>query len=186
MTAGRPKKMVSIPKIQLHFLDDVEHVNRFKKGAEELGMSDVEYLNWLIDMTSWNEKLKAAISKLDLQKKAIEAQKQADAYRAQLAQLELEERQKEEIAEQIRRTNTYLITAFREFYKSEKSNGRITMFPEAIEKIFGITFNIEKCNKNFEEINDMDDDELIGFLEIKKIKGHAKKEEEILRKIGGI
>ena len=55
-----------------------------------------------------------------------------------------------------------------------------------IAKDFGITFNIEKCNKNFEEINDMDDDELIGFLEIKKIKGRAKKEEEILRKIGGI
>ena len=181
MTAGRPKKMVSIAKVQKHFLVDMEHGKAFDDIAAEYGMSQVDCLCFLIDLIRTDDKLKAAISKLDLQKKATEAQKMADAYRAQLAQLELEERQKEELAAQIRRTNTYLISAFH----MVAGNGKeITMYPEAIEKLYGITLDIEKYNRNREKVQSMDESAIISYLGIKRIAGHAKKEDEILRKIG--
>ena len=181
MTAGRPKKLVTEAKAQIHLLPDLEHVKAFYSGAEEKGMSNVEYFCWLIDLTRTDEKLKTAISKLDLQKKAIEAQKEADAYRAQLAQLEFKERQREEIANQIRRTNAYLIAAFKLIAGEGKE---ITMYPEAVEKLYGITLDIEKYNKNREKVQSMDESAIISYLGIKRVAGHAKKEEEILRKIG--
>jgi hypothetical protein len=183
MTAGRPKNMVSIPKVQIHLLDDIDHANAFKELCQEYGMSNVEGFNFLVDMVRQNEKLKTAMSKLDLQKKAIEAQKKADEYRSQLAQIEFEERQREEIAAQIRRTNAYLITSFKAITGDGKE---ITMYPEAVEKLYGITLDIEKYNRNRESVKSMDESEIIKYLGIKRIAGHARKEEEILRKIGGI
>ena len=181
MTAGRPKKMVSIAKVQEHFLTDTDHAHAFDETAEEYGMTKVEFFNFLIDMVNQNDKLKTAMSKLDLQKKAIEAQKKADEYRSQLAQIEFEERQREEIAAQIKRTNAYLIASFKAITGDGKE---ITMYPEAVEKLYGITLDIEKYNRNREAVKSMDDSEVIRFLGIKRVAGHAKKEDEILRKIG--
>ena len=183
MTAGRPKNMVSIPKVQLHFLADMEHAKEFNQICEEYGMSKVEGFNFLVDLVKQNEKIKTAISKIDLQKKAIEAQKEADSYRAQLAQMELEEKQREEIASQIRRTNAYLISAF----EAVAGKGReITMYPDAIEKLYGISLDIDKYNRNRQSVMEMDEQSIIRYLGLKRVAGHAKKEEEILRKIGGI
>ncbi|WMT51873.1 MAG: hypothetical protein RE471_03090 [Ferroplasma sp.] len=183
MTAGRPKKMVSIAKVQEHFLTDTDHAHAFDETAEEYGMTKVEFFNFLIDMVNQNDKLKTAMSKLDLQKKAIEAQKKADEYRSQLAQIEFEERQREEIAAQIKRTNAYLISAF----EAVAGKGReITMYPDAIEKLYGISLDIDKYNRNRQSVMEMDEQSIIRYLGIKRVAGHAKKEEEILRKIGGI
>lgn len=181
MTAGRPKKMVSIAKVQEHFLTDTDHAHAFDETAEEYGMTKVEFFNFLIDMVNQNDKLKTAMSKLDLQKKAIEAQKKADSYRAQLAQIELEEKQREEIASQIRRTNAYLITSFKAIAVDGKE---ITMYPDAIEKLYGISLDIDKYNRNREAVMEMDESSIIRYLGIKRVAGHAKKEDEILRKIG--
>ena len=181
MTAGRPKNMVSIPKVQIHLLDDMEHANDFNQFCEEHGMSKIEGFNFLVDLVKQNEKIKTAISKIDLQKKAIEAQKKADSYRAQLAQIELEEKQREEIASQIRRTNAYLITSFKAIAVDGKE---ITMYPDAIEKLYGISLDIDKYNRNREAVMEMDESSIIRYLGIKRVAGHAKKEDEILRKIG--
>ena len=181
MTAGRPKKMVSIAKVQEHFLTDTDHAHAFDETAEEYGMTKVEFFNFLIDMVNQNDKLKTAMSKLDLQKKAIEAQKKADEYRSQLAQIEFEERQREEIAAQIKRTNAYLISAF----EAVAGKGReITMYPDAIEKLYGISLDIDKYNRNRQSVMEMDEQSIIRYLGIKRVAGHAKKEDEILRKIG--
>jgi hypothetical protein len=181
MTAGRPKKKDLEPKVQEHINLDVLHANLFNKFVEEGNFaSKTEAFNYLVELVG-HEEVKSKIDEYNLEARAAKLQRDADIVKAQLAKFKLEKQKNEEMSKLLRQTRMYAATAFKMLYTSSK-NG-ITMFPEAIQKLYGISFDIPKCNANWKSISGMDDDELVSFLNIRKVPGKAKKEEEILRVI---
>ena len=182
MTAGRPKKKDVEPIVRMHINLDIFHANLFAKFVEESNSpSKREAFNSLLELVVQNEEIKRKIDKFALAERAAKLQRDADIVKAQLAKLELEEQKNEEMSKLLRQTRMYMVAAFRMLYNSSR-NG-ITMFPEAIQKLYGISFDISKCNANWKIISGMDDDELVSFLAIRKVPGKAKKEEEIMREM---
>ena len=181
---GRPIQMVHELKYHEHLVLSPEEDNALADYAVKMHMTKSQVVAMLIRASLFRQTQEIDLSKLEEQK-ATHDKKSAELS-ARIITLRNQIRQQQEINDAILRTNMFLVTSFRMLYNISKSSGQITMYPEAIEKVFGITFNVKKCNENFEDLESMPDDEMISLLEIKKIKGHAKKEEEILRKIGGI
>lgn len=182
---GRPATMVKLAKIDEHIMLPAAEDNALREQSKKTGKPISQLVADLIDAAYlFRDTQEMQLSKLEKEK--AEHDQKAAMLSAKIITLRNEMRQQEEINNALKRTSMYMATAFRSLYNISKSSGQISMYPEAIEKVFGITFNIQKCNENFEELELMDDDDLISFLEIKKIKGHAKREAEILRKIGGV
>lgn len=182
---GRPMQMVKEAKVDEHIMLSPAEDAALREESKKTGKTKSELITDLIDAAYLFRKPQELHLANLLKEKAEHDQKSA-LLAAKIITLQNEIRQQQEINDALLKTNLYMVTAFRLLYDSVKTVKKITMYPEAIEKVFGITFNIKKCNENFEELESMPDDELISFLEIKKIKGHAKREEEILRKIGGM
>ena len=141
---------------------------------------------------TWKELLEEIIAIKFSNKEQYELRKikdEKDKLEVQLAKLkilesEIEHKQQseEEVRKQIKQTSLYLEEAFKMIYhQSGKDIGKITMYPEAIERLYGITFNVEKANKHFSELPAIED--IVSFLHIQKLNNHAKKENEILARI---
>ena len=182
---GRPMQMVKEAKVDEHIMLSPSEDTALREQSKKTGKTLSELITDLIDAAYLFRKPQELHLATLLKEKSEHDQKSA-ILSAKIITLQNEIRQQQEINDAILRTNLYLTTAFRMLYDASKSAKEITMYPEAIEKVFGITFNIKKCNENFAELESMRDDELISVLELKKIKGHAKREEEILSKIGGV
>lgn len=182
MTAGRPKKNDLEPKVHEHIELDVFHANLFNKFIEENNFaSKREALSWILEQVEQNEEVKRRVDILTLEERGAKLQRDADIVKAQVATLKLEEQKNEEMSKLFRQSRMYRVAAFRKLYNS--SSKGITMFPESIPKLYGISFDISKCNANWKSISGMDDDELVSFLNIRKVPGKAKKEEEIMREM---
>ena len=181
---GRPMKLVKELKYHEHIVLPPEVETVLIEYAAKWNKTKSDVIADLISASLFRHPKELELSKLE-EEKATHDKKSAELS-ARIITLRNQIRQQQEINDAILRTNLYLTTAFRMLYDASKSAKEITMYPEAIEKVFGITFNIKKCNENFAELESMRDDELISVLELKKIKGHAKREEEILSKIGGV
>ena len=181
---GRPIKMVKELKYHEHVVLPPDVENALIDYAAKWNKTKSDIISDLISASLFRQPQEIELSKLE-EEKATHDKKSAELS-ARIITLRNQIRQQQEINDAILRTNMFLATSFRMLYNISKSSGQITMYQEAIEKVFGITFNVKKCNENFGDLESMSDNELISMLEIKKIKGHARKEEEILRKIGGI
>jgi len=181
MRVGRPQKKDLEPKVQEHINLDVFHANIFHKFVEEGNFaSKTEAFNYLIELVGHKE-VKTLIDEYTLEARYTKLQRDADIVKAQLAKFKLEKQKNAEMSKLLRQSRMYMVVAFRTLYNSSR-NG-ITMFPEAIRKLYGISFDISKCNANWKIISGMDDDELVSFLAIRKVPGKAKKEEEIMREM---
>ena len=121
------------------------------------------------------DKIKAKKAKLDFEsaKLAIQIKESEEAIK-----------RTQEIQEQIQKTSMFIVTSFRMLYEKVKPSGKFTADMEKIEGYWGITFNAKKLNDHFTEIESMKDDDLISFLELKKVAKNPKMLSEIMKRVG--
>ena len=177
---GRNKKMVREGMVQEHIAISYEYDKRLRKEAELRGMTFRELLESLL--SSITPELR---EREELEKKKNELELELAYVNYNLSQIKVREEQRSEFEKKLSFDRQYCSTAFRILYNTveHRSAEKMILINEAIiESTYGISFNVKKCNENFSKIGEMKDDELIQFLNLKRV-GHSKKEEEILRVI---
>ena len=76
----------------------------------------------------------------------------------------------------------YAIVAFRLMYEIlNRHEKRVVADPAIITKAYGISFNIKKCNEDWDLIGELPDGELISYISLKKVANvKASKNVEII------
>ena len=179
---GRPLKLVKEVKYHEHVVLPPEVENILIEYANKWHKTKSDIISDLISASLSRHPKEIELEKLE-EEKAYHDKKSAELA-ARIITIKNQIKQDEEFRKSLMKTNEYLIQAFSMVYELEKRNGKITMLMDAMERVYGITFNVQKCNENFSAIPEMSNDEIIKTFELKKLPIHAKKEEDVLRKIG--
>ena len=177
---GRNKKLVGESKVSEHMDFSTETDKIMRAEAAKYGMTLKGYVEALILSNSPEEREKS-----DLEKKKAELELELAQVNFKLENIKIMEREKSEFERKIRHDRKYCIESFHLLYDISKRTAekKILADPAIIAQIYGISLNITKCNDNFDLVEELPDDELIKFLDIQKIPGRAKREEEILKKV---
>lgn len=180
---GRNKSLVRESVINEHFQLSPELDRQLRLEAKKLGISIRRLIELKIIYTSPEEREKS-----QLEKKKAELELALAQVNFKLENIKRLEREKSEFEKKVMHDRKYCVESFRLLYDVSKRTPekKILTDPSILAGAYGISLNIRKCNENFDIVQELPDDELIKFLDIKKVPGHAKREEEILRKIGGV
>ncbi len=124
----------------------------------------------------------------DLKLKEIELREELSAVRGSILVIEAKIKREEDLRRSMEEIRRYVPHAFRKLVSRIQENGRhsITMMPEKIDELYGIAFDVNRVNEEFdslsEEMEAMDDDYLVSRYSIQKgMKGTL--ENEIVREI---
>ena len=178
---GRHKNLVGESVVNEHIQLSTKLDKQLRAEAEYYGMTLRELVEAKIISTSPEEREKS-----ELEKKKVELELELAQINFKLENIKIREHEKSEFEKKIRRDRSYCVESFRLLYDISKRTAekKVLSDPAIVAQVYGISLNISKCNENFDIVPELPDDELIKFLDIKKLPGRAKREDEILRKIG--
>lgn len=83
-------------------------------------------------------------------KKVSDLEIELSRERVRLAEIEKSVREKEQMEEALKKQDRYMAHAFRRIVREARSYGRITMKPEWISRIYGISMDVKKVNRDLE------------------------------------
>jgi len=128
-----------------------------------------------------------------LRLKEMELREELIAITGKIRIIEEKQRQREELLNAIKFQRDYSLAAFKKIIaiemKGHPLDHRISMKIEAIISLFGIEFDKERLNKEFDEFlermadNSINDDEIISRYNLKKVQ-KGERENEIIKEAG--
>lgn len=120
----------------------------------------------------------------ELRKEAQDLEYQLSKIRVEIHNKEQAIQRHKELQNIIKKSQEYALTSFRllfDLIDSRSAEKKISMDSDMISQIYGISFNVKKCNENWELVKEMPDEGLISYLSLKKLDNvKSKKDVEIL------
>lgn len=131
----------------------------------------------------WGDRKKAELSELVIKREKVLAE--LASIDANIRVKEYEIKKDEEFRTAVANQKKYMVHAFRQVVGISKSHGRISMKPEWITKLYGISFSVNRVNAEFSDLLlDMeagisDEDLIVKYAIRREQKG--EREDEIVK-----
>lgn len=174
---SRRKSLVSQEYCNIHILLTPYENNQLRAMAEAYNLSISDLIRHFITFQNPDD-----LKEMELEKKMNQAKLDAIKSEAEYTAFMRRKEEQEQIRKQIEDDQAYAIVSFRLLYGIlNRHDNKVVAEPGIITKVYGITFNVKKCNENWEIVGELPDEDLISYLSLKKVENvKATKNVEIV------
>lgn len=174
---SRKKNIVSQEYCNIHILLTPYENNQLRAMAEAYNLSITDLIRHFITFQNPDD-----LKEHELEQKMNRAKLDAIKYENEYTAFIRVKEEQEKLRKQIEADQAYAIVSFRLLYDIiNRHEKKVLAEPAIITKAYGISFNIKKCNENWELVGELPDEELGPYLSLKKVENvKAAKNIEII------
>lgn len=174
---ARIKSPVSMEYVHIHIMLTPYENNQMRAMAEAYNLSITDLIRHFISSKNPDD-----LKEHELEQKMNRAKLDAIKYENEYTAFIRAKEEQEKIRRDIENDQEYAIVAFKLMYEIlNRHEKRVVADPAIITKAYGISFNIKKCNEDWDLIGELPDGELISYISLKKVANvKASKNVEII------